>query len=178
MSHRNVVLIGMMGAGKTQVGEQLADQLGYDFVDTDARIVARAGKSIAEIFAQDGEEGFRKLEHEELLGLEGLRSSVVSVGGGAPMREANRVLIGGLGTTIYLRASAGELYARVKNDRKRPLMQVEDPRKRVAELLAERDPVYRKADFTVDTEMLTVPEVVDFIIDELAKRTVETHSES
>lgn len=177
MSHRCVVLIGMMGAGKSAVGEGLADQLGYDFIDTDKLIVQEAGKSITKIFAEDGEEAFRALEEKVIDKLRGSRSKVVAVGGGAPMSLSNRAAIASIGTSVYLKASAQELYQRIKNDRTRPLMQVENPRSQMAKLLREREEVFAKADIVLDTEVLSVDEVVEKLIDELAKRTFETHSD-
>jgi shikimate kinase len=167
----------MMGAGKSEVGRGLADQLGYDFVDTDDLIEKRTGQSIAAIFAEKGEEEFRRIEAEVITGLSGLQSAVVSAGGGAPGFSANLTVLSSLGTTVYLKASAQELYQRIKNDRKRPLMQVENPRAQVANLLRTREPFYRQADIVMDTEVLSVDEVVDKLIDELAKRTIETQME-
>ena len=177
MSHRSVVLIGMMGAGKSAVGEGLADQLGYDFIDTDDLIVKEAGKSIAKIFAEDGEPAFRAIEEKVIDRLRGTRSKVIAVGGGAPLSLANRQAFGTIGTSVYLKASAQELYQRIKNDRGRPLMQVENPRSQMAKLLREREDIYEKADITIDTEVLSVDEVVEKLIDELAKRTFETQSD-
>lgn len=177
MSHRCVVLIGMMGAGKSEVGEGLADQLGYDFIDTDSLVVKEAGKSISKIFAEDGEEAFRALEEKVIDGLRGSRSKVIAVGGGATMSLANRQVIALVGTSVYLKASAQELYQRIKNDRSRPLMQVDNPRSQMAKLLREREETFAKADIVLDTEVLSVDEVVEKLIDELAKRTFETQSD-
>lgn len=175
MSRRCVVLIGMMGAGKSEVGEMLADQLGYGFVDLDKRIEEAAGKRIAALFAEHGEEGFRDHERRAVEALKGLENHVVAAGGGAPMDPGNRQVFSKLGHIVYLKASARELYQRVKNDRGRPLLQTEDPRGEVARLLKQRENTYELAcDFQVDTEELGVDEVVEQIIDELAKRTVET----
>jgi len=177
MSRRCVVLMGMMGAGKSEVGEQLADQLGYEFIDTDTLVEEKAGKSISEIFADKGEDEFRRIEAEIITGLSGQESAVVSVGGGAPVNESNLSILASLGTSVYLKASAQELYQRIKNDKRRPLMRVDNPRQQVATLLREREPIYLRADITVDTEELSVDEVVDYLIDELAKRTIETQME-
>jgi shikimate kinase len=169
--------MGMMGAGKSEVGRALADQLGYDFIDTDALVEKQSGQSIAAIFAEKGEEEFRRIESEVITTLSGRQSAVVSAGGGAPAFSANLTILSSLGTTVYLKASAQELYQRIKNDRKRPLMQVENPRAQMASLLRTREPFYRNADVVMDTEMLSVDEVVDKLIDELAKRTIETQME-
>ena len=175
MSRRCVVLIGMMGAGKTEVGKLLAEQLGYVLIDVDRQIERAAGKKIPAIFAEKGEEGFRDLERVAISQLNAAQNKVISVGGGAPLDPENRAVLSRLGHVVYLRASARELYQRVKNDRSRPLLQKEDPRAEIKRLLDERAPTYeRAADFAVDTEDLGVDEVVDQIIDELARRTVET----
>lgn len=177
MSQRCVVLVGMMGAGKSEVGELLADQLGYTFIDTDTDIKKQAGKSIPRIFSEDGEEAFRKIERATIARLAGNKSKVISVGGGAIVDQANRKVLSSLGHVVYLRASAKELYQRVKNDKNRPLLQTDDPLARISELLEAREFYYEQADITIDTEDLNVDEVVDKLIDELAKRTIETDME-
>ncbi len=175
MSRRCVVLVGMMGAGKTEVGEQLAADLGYDFVDVDQLIVEKAGKSIPKIFKESGQDGFRVLETETIRELDGSLSRVIAPGGGALETPENAQILRTLGHVIYLKASARELYQRIKNDRNRPLLEVENPKGEVATLLTGREPGYRDAaDFVIDTEELSVDEVVSKLIDELAKRTIET----
>jgi len=163
-----------MGAGKSSVGKNLAEMLGYQFVDTDALIVKRAGKSISAIFEESGEDGFRKLEGEVIAGLAGSKNLVIATGGGALLDPQNRHVFTVLGHTIYLKASARELYQRIKNDTSRPLLQkAADPKAEVARLLSERAAFYEEADIVVDTEDLSVEEVTDVLIDELAKRTVD-----
>lgn len=178
MSRRCVVLIGMMGAGKTEVGTLLAEELGYEYLDTDEVVSERAGKSIPKIFAEDGEKVFRELEAEAVRDLVGRRSLVVATGGGAPVDPENARILRALGTVVYLKASAIELYQRIKNDKGRPLLQVENPKGEMAKLLALREPVYKDvADFMMDTEELSVDEVVAELIDELARRTIETQGD-
>ncbi len=177
MSRRCVVLIGMMGAGKTEVGELLADQIGYDFIDLDSKIVEKTGKSIAKIFKEEGEPHFRDLESQLIQELKGAQSQVISVGGGAPVDPENRRVLQSLGLVVYLKASPRELYQRVKNDTSRPLLQVDNPVDVVKKLLADRQFAYDQADVTIDTELLSVDEVVDKLIDELARRTIETQVE-
>ena len=174
MSTRCVVLIGLMGAGKTEVGSELAKMLGYEFIDTDTLIAARAGKSINEIFDREGEPTFRRMEREIIQELKGTKAAVISVGGGAPTDVANRKILTHLGHVVYLKASPRELYLRMKNDQTRPLLRTRDPQGRLKELLAEREFAYDQADIAINTDDLTVPEVVDKLIDEMAKRTVET----
>jgi shikimate kinase len=178
MSRRCVVLIGMMGAGKTEVGTLLSEELGYEYLDTDEVVAKRAGKSIPKIFAEDGEKVFRDLESQAIHELEGRRSLVVATGGGAPVDPTNARTLRALGSVVYLKASAIELYQRIKNDKGRPLLQVENPKAEMAKLLASREPVYKEvSDFTMDTEELSVDEVVAKLIDELARRTIETQGE-
>jgi shikimate kinase len=173
MSQRCVTLVGPMGSGKTSVGRELAEALGYKFLDTDDLIVKRAGKRITEIFAEHGEAYFRQLESEVIAGLAGSESLVIASGGGAPIDPQNRHVFRSLGLMVYLRATPRELYQRIKNDKGRPLLlQAEDPKAEIKKLIAEREPFYKEADIVIDTEVLSVAEVVDALIDELAKRTL------
>ena len=175
MSRRCVILTGMMGAGKTDGGELLAEQLGYEFLDTDNLIKGKAGKPITKIFKEDGEAAFRSMENEVIQSLEGEQEKVIATGGGAVVNPDNRRVLYSLGHVVYLKASARELYLRVKNDTGRPLLQSDDPKGTIQKLLEEREDAYEKADIVIDTELLNVDEVVDKIIDEMAKRTVETN---
>ncbi|MDX2176242.1 MAG: shikimate kinase [Candidatus Sumerlaeia bacterium] len=172
MSQRCVVLVGMMGAGKSEVGGELADRLGYRYLDTDKLVEKQAGKPVHQIFSEDGEQAFRELETGAIAGLAGTQGAVIATGGGAYTNPVNRRILDALGLSVYLKASARELYARVKNDTRRPLLKVEDPKAEMARILAEREPHYKQAEITVDTEDLSVEEVVDELIDELAKRTL------
>ncbi|MBI1290501.1 AAA family ATPase [bacterium] len=173
MSQRCVILVGPMGSGKTSVGEMLAETLGYQFVDTDKLIEKGAGKKISDIFAQDGQAAFRAQESSVIAGLANAKSKVIATGGGAVLDPQNVHVFRGLGLIVYLRASARELYQRVKNDDSRPLLKVEDPKAEMARIVAERDPLYRDcADVVINTEDLSVEEVNDKLIDELAKRTL------
>jgi len=173
MSQRCVTLIGPMGSGKTSVGKKLADTLGYQFVDTDSLIEKEAGKKIVQIFDEHGEAHFRQLESQAIARLAGSQSKVIATGGGAVLDPQNRHVLESLGLLVYLKASPRELYQRVKNDSMRPLLlKAEDPKKEMARLLQEREKFYLEADIVVDTEDLSVEEVADVLIDELAKRTV------
>ena len=173
MSQRCVTLLGPMGSGKSSVGEGLADALGYEFLDTDHLVEKRAERKISDIFANEGEAYFRALEAEVIAGLAGMESHVISSGGGAVLDPQNRHVFKSLGLTVYLKASARELYQRIKNDKSRPLlMNAEDPKAEVRKILEAREGLYLEADIIVDTEDLSVEEVVDTLIDELAKRTV------
>ncbi|MCC5877560.1 MAG: shikimate kinase [Candidatus Sumerlaeia bacterium] len=173
MSQRCVTLIGPMGAGKTDVGSSLAEILGYDFIDTDKLIEKKAGKKIAAIFSEQGEPAFRQLEAEVISKLADETSKVLATGGGAVIDPQNRHVFETIGLTVYLKATPRELYQRIKNDTSRPLLAgKEDPRGEIKRILTEREHLYLEADITIDTEDLSVEEVVDVLIDELAKRTV------
>lgn len=173
MSQRCVILFGPMGAGKTTVGKRLAATLGYQLVDTDHLIEKHAGKKIPQIFEELGEAGFRQIEAEVITGLSGEESKVVATGGGAVLDPQNRHVFRSLGLTVYLKATPRELYQRIKNDTNRPLLtKAADPKAEVARLVAERESFYNEADIIVDTEDLSIEEVTDVLIDELAKRTI------
>ncbi len=141
----NIVLIGFMGSGKTTVGHRL-EQYGYSFIDTDAYIEAREGRSITRIFEEEGEEYFRNVETEVLSELcTNTKHSVLSVGGGTPLRRENARLLRELGEVFYLEASEEEIWKRIGADTNRPLLQCEQPMERIKELLAARRPIYEAA---------------------------------
>ena len=161
---RAIVLIRFMGAGKTTVGRELALLTGWPFHETDLIIAARAGVSIAEIFAARGEEEFRALESEALTKLPTKRT-IIATGGGIVLQPENLPLLKRLGTVVYLEADEVTLLNRVSSGEARPLLETTDPRATLSRLLAEREPLYRAAaDFTVKTTGLTAPEVAQAII--------------
>ncbi|HVW64832.1 MAG TPA: shikimate kinase [Nitrosospira sp.] len=141
---RNIFLIGMMGAGKTTIGKLLAHSLDKTFFDSDREIQKKTGVSIPVIFEIEGEAGFRKRETEVLSELVKGENIVLSTGGGAVLSAANRELLSRHGTVIYLRATIDDLWRRTRQDKNRPLLQTADPRKRLIELYAQRDPLYRE----------------------------------
>lgn len=144
LAARPVVLVGMMASGKTNVGKRVAARLGWPFADSDAEIVARTGRSVAEVFATDGEAAFRELEAEVIADLVRRRPvSVVATGGGAVLRPDTRRLLHDEALVIWLYATAGPLAHRVKLDGSRPLL-ADDPRGTLERLCAERDPLYRE----------------------------------
>lgn len=149
---RPVVLVGMMGCGKTAVGTALALHLGVPFRDTDEALVDAARMSIAEIFERDGEAFFRARESEVLRRLLTLPPGIVSTGGGAYLRAENRDVISASGVAVWLRASEPLLWSRVKNKTTRPLLRTDNPRATLGALLAEREPSYAKAELVVDAE--------------------------
>ena len=150
----NIVLIGFMGSGKTTLGLKLSYLLRMPVEDTDKLIERQEGRSIAQIFADDGEAYFRELETEMLLKCgEQKYERILSVGGGTPVNPVNRSLLHKCGTVVYLRVSPEVVYERLKNDTTRPLLQCEDPLGRIRELLAVRDAIYTEcADIILDVD--------------------------
>lgn len=148
---KTVVLVGMMGAGKSAVGAALARALAAPLRDCDDEIVKAADRSIAEIFARDGEAFFRAREHEVIARLLRERPPVVlSTGGGAFVQPANRELIHREGISVWLRADPELLWQRVRHKTTRPLLQTENPRQTLLDLHAARTPAYAQADLVVD----------------------------
>lgn len=151
-STSNIFLVGMMGAGKTTVGRQLAQRLGKSFVDTDQDIEQRTGVAVKVIFEIEGEAGFRKRESEALDRLTAMTDLVLATGGGAVLDAGNRQWLSERGFVIYLHAQPRDLWMRTRNDKTRPLLQTDDPRARIQALYDFRDPLYRQvADLVVDT---------------------------
>lgn len=149
---RSVVLIGLMGAGKTSVGRRLAARLGAPFVDSDDEVVAAAGMSIADIFETMGEDAFRNGERRVIGRLLERGPQVVATGGGAWMNAETRAAIRARGATVvWLRAALDTLLERVGRKGGRPLLARGDPREILAELMERRHPVYAEADVTVDS---------------------------
>ncbi len=148
----NIFLIGPMGAGKTTIGRLLAKALGVAFVDSDKEIEQRTGVSIPMIFEYEGETGFRKRESDVLASLTQTCPIVLATGGGSVLLPANRDYLGERGFVVYLQCTVDKQMERTHKDTNRPLLKTENPRARLEELLAVRDPLYRSlADFIVDT---------------------------
>ncbi len=143
-------MVGMMGAGKTAVGTQLARALGVSFIDSDEEIVRAANMSIAEIFERDGEPFFRRKESQVIARLLQGRPGVLSTGGGAFLQEANRAVIHAQGVSVWLNADLEILWARVRHKSNRPLLRTPDPRGTLTQLHAARVPIYAQADLTVE----------------------------
>jgi shikimate kinase len=159
----NVILVGFMGAGKSVCGRLLARRLGRCFVETDDIIVARDGRSIPEIFRQDGEEAFRRLEGEAVEAL-GLKSDdVIATGGGLPCREGRMEALRALGTVVWLRGDLSELLARAARTGARPMLSGRTPAELEA-LYRAREPYYAQAHLTVETAGLGPDQVVARIV--------------
>jgi len=164
---RNVYLVGLMGAGKTTVGKALAKRLGYRFVDSDHEVELRTGVSLATIFEIEGEDGFRRREAQLITELAGLKRHVVATGGGSVLRPENRLALRSSGTVVYLDVPLNTLHERTRHDRKRPLLQVSDPRQKLRELLAQRDPLYREvADVTISGSHITAQAILNLLLKE------------
>lgn len=156
---RNLALIGFMGTGKSSVGRMVAELLHFTFLDTDELIVARAGKPITDIFAQQGEAAFRELERKVVEELAGRTQTVVSTGGGVPVNPANLASLKTHALVVCLWASPEKIWENVRGQAHRPLVNVADPQARIRTLLAEREPFYREADVLINTELRSVREV-------------------
>ena len=141
----NIVLVGMMGAGKTTVGRLLARQLGKTFIDSDEEIQKRTGVKISHIFDVEGEEGFRQRESAVIQDLIKQDNIVLATGGGAVLKPANREALQQNGVVIYLKSNLHDLWQRTRNDHTRPLLQTANPRAKLQELYEQRDPIYTAA---------------------------------
>ena len=152
--HRgNLYLVGLMGAGKTTLGRQLARRLGKRFVDADHELEERLGVTIPTIFEIEGEASFRDREEALIADLVGLENIVLGTGGGAVLREATRRRLKEGGTVVYLHSDPATLYERVRHSRHRPMLKAADPAARIAELYAQRDHLYRSiADHVVASD--------------------------
>ncbi|TGY90240.1 shikimate kinase [Marinicauda algicola] len=167
---RTIVLVGLMGVGKTTVGRRLAKRLGLDFKDADREIELSAGRSVSDIFADFGETAFREGERKVIARLldEG-RPMVLALGGGAFIDPQTRALIKQKAISVWLQADLETLMGRVTRRNTRPLLKTGDPRAVMARLLAERAPVYGEADITVDTATGTHQASVGLIVDALER---------
>ena len=156
---RNIILVGFMASGKTSVGRALAARTGWPLVDADDVIVARAGKPIHRIFAEDGEPAFRELERQVIADLCAGERQVIASGGGAFVDPQNREVMLSGGRVFFLSASPAVILRRVQEEDAggpiRPLLAVDDPEARIGELLAQRAAAYAQAHHTVETDALT-----------------------
>jgi len=155
----NLALIGFMGTGKTSVGRLVAEQLHFEFLDTDDVIQTETGRSIADIFAQDGEPAFRALDRQGVGRLAGWAGAVISTGGGLPAQPENLAALKLHALVVCLWASPDKIWERVSHQDNRPLLNDPDPRAKINELLAAREPFYKQADVLVNTDLRTLSEV-------------------
>lgn len=153
-----------MGAGKSSVGRLVADQLRFTYLDTDDVIVARSGKPITDIFAQEGEAAFRQMECRLVEELTHRTKTVISTGGGLPVNSASMASLKTHALVVCLWASPEKIWERVHEQTNRPLLNNPDPLGKIRSLLAERGPFYRQADVLVNTEMRGVKEVAQQVI--------------
>lgn len=175
---KNIILIGFMGSGKTSVGIKLSYRLRMPVEDTDKLIEQREGRSISEIFAQEGESYFRTLETRLLKEFRDRSySRIISVGGGTPVDPVNRSILKQCGTVVYLRVRPETVYERLKNDTTRPLLQCEEPLEKIRSLMAARREAYEEAaDIVVDVDDVSMDELLEALTAQLwAKRKGEKH---
>jgi shikimate kinase len=165
MTSRSIVLIGMMGAGKSSVGRCLQRRTGLARFDTDEIVSSKFGLSISEIFSTHGERRFREMEAQALVELAAGEATIIVTGGGIVLHQENVDLLKQLGTIVWLDANEETLFERASRRSNRPLLQTEDPRTTFSEMLRARAPHYAKvADIRVDTSALTRDEVADVIL--------------
>jgi shikimate kinase len=166
----NIILIGFMGTGKSTIGRIVAEQLGYQFIDTDIKIEAEQGKTISEIFETDGEAYFRDLEAKLALELSAKNLQVISTGGGFVLNPRNIMAFKPEGAIVALTAPARVIYERVNGDAQRPLLATADPLARISKLLLERAPLYQNADLIIETMDKKPEELAMEIVGELTRR--------
>lgn len=168
LGERSIVMIGMMGAGKSSVGRRLAARLGVPFVDADAEVEKAAGCSISEFFERHGEATFRDGERRVIARLLETGPQVLATGGGAWMCPETRSAVAAHGVSVWLRAEVDVLLRRVKRRNNRPLLAGPDAEETLKRLVAERYPVYAEADLAVQSRDVTHDMMVDDILDGLA----------
>lgn len=161
---QNLAIIGFMGTGKSSVGRLVAEILHFTFLDTDELIEARTGKSITEIFAQQGEAQFRDLERLVVEELAARKKTVIATGGGLPVHGDNLAKLKSHSLTVCLWSSPEKIWEHVRNQSHRPLLKDPDPLAKIRQLLAAREPFYRQADVLVNTERRSAREVAQQVI--------------
>jgi shikimate kinase len=168
---KTIVLVGMMGAGKTAVGRALAQRLGVSFLDSDAEIEVAANRTVPEIFERDGEPFFRTKETQIIERLLAEKRCVLSTGGGAFLSEQNRMNISGKGISVWLNADLELLWNRVRNKDTRPLLRTPNPKSTLQDIYDQRVPTYALADMTVvSEEEYSIEDMVDRVVEALTTR--------
>lgn len=166
----NLILVGLMGSGKTTLGRALAKHLGKAFVDSDEEIQLRTGVTIPHIFDIEGEAGFRQRETAAIRDLVERDDMVLATGGGAVLAEQSRELMQQNGIVIYLKASVQDLWQRTRHDRNRPLLQTADPHAKLTELFQQRDPLYLQvADIVMQSGKQSAHALMLNLVDEIEK---------
>lgn len=160
-----------MGAGKSSVGRAVAEQLHFEFVDTDELIESRTGKSITQIFATDGEAHFRELEQKIVEQLQTSTGRVISTGGGLPTRQSNIDSLKSHALVIALCVSPERIWERVRHQSHRPLLQIPNPKAKIVEMLAARAPFYRQADVLLNTDNRSMRQVVQQVVQHFREAT-------
>jgi shikimate kinase len=165
---RNIFLVGPMGAGKSTIGRHLADELHLEFYDSDQEIERRTGADIAWIFDLEGEEGFRKREENVINDLTDMQGIVLATGGGSVVSKAIRNRLSARGIVVYLQTTIDKQVARTQRDKRRPLLQNDDPEQVLRDLAEERNPMYEEvADYVVDTDDQSARAVANQIINKI-----------
>ena len=165
---RNIFLVGRMGAGKSTIGRHLADELHLEFYDSDQEIERRTGADIAWIFDLEGEEGFRKREENVINDLTDMQGIVLATGGGSVVSKAIRNRLSARGIVVYLQTTIDKQVARTQRDKRRPLLQNDDPEQVLRDLAEERNPMYEEvADYVVDTDDQSARAVANQIINKI-----------
>jgi shikimate kinase len=166
-SSENIYLIGLMGAGKTTIGRQLAKSLKWPFYDSDKAIEESTGVDIPTIFEFEGEAGFREREQKMIKQLTQMRGIVLATGGGAILLEENRRLLQKNGFVVYLQCSITRILERTRRDTQRPLLKTDNPKERLESLFREREPLYLScADFKIDTGVMPSKAAVNRILEQ------------
>jgi shikimate kinase len=160
----NLALIGFMGTGKTSVGRLVAEQLNFEFLDTDEQIQTRTGRTIADIFKQHGEPAFREMEGQLVVELSARKNVVISTGGGLPANQQNLEKLKSHALVICLWSAPEKIWERVHHQSHRPLLHDADPQKKIRDLLTIREPFYKQADVLINTDTRNLREVTQQVV--------------
>ena len=160
----NIALIGFMGTGKTSVGRLVAEQLRFDYLDTDEVIQSETGRTVTEIFETDGEPAFRALEEKVVKELAGRRKTVIATGGGLPLNPNNLASLKTHSLVVCLWSSPEKIWERVRHQSHRPLLHDENPQAKIRELLAVREQFYKQADVLLNTDLRSLREVAQQVV--------------
>ncbi len=160
----NLYLVGFMGTGKSAIGRQVAQKMKMEYLDSDSAIAKIAGKSVKEIFSEEGEKEFRKMEREFVESGHPPKGCIVACGGGLIIQPDMISILKSKGVLICLFASVSTILKRISSNRNRPLLNVDDPEKKIRELLAEREPIYLQAGTGIYTDNGSISEIVEHVL--------------